>query len=59
MCFAACFLKGLFSPWRLAIRGYIRVYPYAGDQYEMRTSEATRQHALLAQLSGTDVSTIS
>ncbi|XP_074634703.1 uncharacterized protein LOC141893218 [Acropora palmata] len=46
-----CFHPGV----RLAIRGNVRVYPYAGDQYEMRTSEATRQHALLAQLSGTDV----
>lgn len=34
------------------------MYPYAGDKYEMRTSEATRQHALLAEHSGTDVSTM-
>lgn len=60
MCFDLhVFPKVCFHPGvRLAIRGNVRVYPYAGDKYEMRTSEATRQHALLAQLSGTDVGTI-
>lgn len=54
------FRKVCFHPGvRLAIGGNVRVYPFAGDKYEMRTNEATRQHALLAQLSGTDVSTIS
>ncbi|XP_027039619.1 uncharacterized protein LOC113667931 isoform X3 [Pocillopora damicornis] len=43
-----CFHPGV----RLDIAGNVRVYPYAGDKYEMRTSEATRQHALIAQLSG-------
>ena len=49
-----CFHPGV----RLPIRGNFRVYPYVGDEYEIRTSEATRQHALLAELSGTDVSII-
>lgn len=43
-----CFHPGV----RLDIAGNVRVYPYAGDKYEMRTSEATRQHALIAQLLG-------
>ena len=53
------FQKVCFHPGvRLAIGGNVRVYPYAGDKHEMRTSKATRQHALLAQLSGTDGSII-
>ena len=53
------FWKVCFHPGvRLDIAGNVRVYPYAGDKYEMRTSEATRQHALIAQLSGKYVSAI-
>ena len=41
---------------RLQIAGNVRVYPYAADLYQLRTSEEMKNHAHLAQESGTDVS---
>lgn len=50
--FQICFHPGK----RLQIAGNVRVYPYAADVYELRTAEATKKHAILAQQCGTDVS---
>ena len=36
--------------------GNVRVYPYAGDLYKLRTSEEMRHHALLAKENKIDVS---
>ena len=41
---------------RLEIARNARVYPYAADLYQLRTSEEMNNHAYSAQQSGTDVS---